>query len=396
MADQKERASARVVICTALALETEGVSAHLTNLRREVHDRGTLYLRGLYRSFKTAWDVIVVECGPGNVQVAVELERVIEEYDPIAAFFVGIAGGIKDVRIGDVLVATKVYGYESGAAEEELLARPDVSASSYMLEQQARFEAKRVDWLRRIKGPRPKRKPRVLIGPLAAGEKVLKSTGSSVYQFLRRNYSDALAVDMESHGFLKAARANEINAIVIRGISDLIDKKGVADAGGSQEVAVRHASAFTFQILSNLSPVIQRIGSGMNFITDFREKTLKILGKSEIAPGLRFAQGKDTLQIRQRGAVKKKVKVKNELEESRYKALKKRIKSYWDQYNDIFGELPTKSVDEKARLKQVLNGIKEELCRDFREMIKLFEDAIDANLDEYRLLYEVCESPPPL
>ena len=140
-------------------------------------------------------------------------------------FFIGIAGGIKDVQIGDVVVAPKVYGYESGAAKEEFLTRPDVTLSSYILEQKARSEARKDDWIKRIKQIKLNRPPQVFVGPIAAGEKVLKSTQSSVYEFLRSHYNDTLAVDMEGHGFLKAARANEVNAVVIRGISDLFDRQ---------------------------------------------------------------------------------------------------------------------------------------------------------------------------
>ncbi|MEQ8467417.1 phosphorylase family protein [Coleofasciculus sp. E1-EBD-02] len=242
------------VILTAIPIEYRAVRAHLTNLEEEIHPEGTIYERGNFLSNGQSWQIGIVEIGAGNAEAAVETKRAIDYFKPTVVLFVGVAGGIKDVVLGDVVAATKVYGYESGkVVEETFQPRPNTSLVSYRLEQRAKAEVRKEEWLNRIGESMPTPKPRAFTGAIAAGDKVVASTTSDLYQLLRTNYGDALAVEMESHGFLKAVRANpEINALIIRGISDLIDGKSNADAAGSQEKAAQHASAFAFEILAKL------------------------------------------------------------------------------------------------------------------------------------------------
>ncbi|MGL5063506.1 MAG: NB-ARC domain-containing protein [Microcoleus sp.] len=241
------------VILTALLVERRAVRVHLSDLQEEVHPQGTIYDWGKFASPKGVWDVGIVEIGAGNPSAAMEAERAIAHFNPDVILFVGVAGGIKDVALGDVVASTEVYGYESGKSDQTFNPRPKIGLSAYSLEQRARIEAGKPDWLKRLSVSEPI--PRVFVAPIAAGEKVIASTKSEVFQFLRSNYGDAVAVEMEGFGFLEAARANQqVSAMVIRGISDLIDNKTEVDKAGYQEIAARHASAFAFELLAKLSP----------------------------------------------------------------------------------------------------------------------------------------------
>jgi len=251
--EQQDTTSTRsAVILTALPVEHKAVSAHLTNLREDTHPQGTVYERGVFSSASQSWEVGIVEVGTGNPGAAMEVERAIQHFRPDVVLFVGIAGGIKDVTLGDVVAATKVYEYESGKAGETFYPRPEVGNSTYRMVHRAQAEARHENWLHRIKAPRATQ-PHAVVGPIAAGEKVVASTRSDTFSFIQSQYSDALAVEMEGFGFLKAIQANPgVEALVVRGISDLVDRKAEVDASGFQAVAAQNASAFAFEVLANL------------------------------------------------------------------------------------------------------------------------------------------------
>lgn len=245
----------RTVISTALPVEYLAVMAHLCNVQEVRHNAGTIYEVGEFTGQSGEWQVALVQTGQGNPRAALEVERAISFFKPSHVFFLGVAGGLKDVKLDDVVAVTKVYGYEYGKAEAEFKPRADFGESTYAMIQEATFVARRRDWLARVKLNDPSdmagKTPRAFVGPVVAGEKVIASTSSSIYQFLKDNFSDALAVEMESFGFFRAVHANHaVQALVIRGISDMIDHKGEADTSGSQERASAHAAAFLFEVLA--------------------------------------------------------------------------------------------------------------------------------------------------
>lgn len=247
-------APCRAVIVTALPVEFNAVCEHLTDRREETHPQGTVYEKGHFRPDGDGeWEVIVAEIGAGNVGAAAEAERVICHYAPNVVLFVGVAGGVKDVAVGDVVASSKVYAYESGKESDGFKPRPMVHESNYRLVQRAKAEARSGKWRQRIIDGLPGATPRALVGPIAAGEKVVADTKSPTALLISSNYGDTLAVEMESYGFLHGAYLHQhLAALVVRGISDLLDGKANADRSGSQERASKNASAFCFEVLAKL------------------------------------------------------------------------------------------------------------------------------------------------
>jgi nucleoside phosphorylase len=235
----------RIVILTALGLERAAVRQFLKDVREAVHEYGTVYDIGRFEHL----EVIVVETGPGNATAAAEVERAITAFRPVAVVFVGVAGGLKDVAIGDVVVATKVYGYESGKEAGTFRPRPEVASSSYELVQRARSLAGGQEWLELLPDKSASPPPKIWVAPIAAGQKVVASRRSQTAKLLRANYGDAVAVEMEGFGFLSAAWMSGRSALVVRGISDLVDGKANADAEGWQPRAAIAAAAVTFALL---------------------------------------------------------------------------------------------------------------------------------------------------
>lgn len=236
-----------VVILTPLPLEFRAVERHLTN-STSVMRENALYKTGQFKGRFHSYTVTLRETGAKNSVVALAAERAIRLFEPSLIFLSGIAAGVKDVQIGDVVVGIRAYGYESGKETADgPVSRPDVLPFSPLLIETARLVSREESWQKRAPDGAPQ--ARVFFGPIASGDKVIATTASPLYQYLKLHYNDTTALEMESIGFATAAAGNpRLAALNIRGISDLMDQKG----DDFQEKAAERAAAFLFELLYQL------------------------------------------------------------------------------------------------------------------------------------------------
>ncbi|MBL1098765.1 phosphorylase family protein [Streptomyces coffeae] len=252
--DNGGSARADVVVLTALEVEYRAVCAHLQELRPVRAERGALFEVGSFREGSVERRVATHMTGPGNPGAAAAVERAAALFAPRALLFVGVAGGRKDVVLGDVVAADAVYDYETGKdTEQGFLPRQKTHQSAYGLVQLARIVTAGDTWQRRIRPSDGSPLPRAHVKPIAAGGRVVAHHRSDAGRRLAAAAGDAVAVDMEGFGFLAGAYLNQhLDALVIRGISDLLGDKGEAHDERWQPVASRNAAAFAFELIGRL------------------------------------------------------------------------------------------------------------------------------------------------
>ncbi|WP_327674126.1 5'-methylthioadenosine/S-adenosylhomocysteine nucleosidase family protein [Kitasatospora sp. NBC_00458] len=259
-----ERRTGTAVVLTALPVEYRAVRGLLGSTVKRQHPSGTVFVAGVLPG--TRWEVVLARVGEGNLRAAVLAERAHQWLGPDALFFVGVAGGLKpDVRIGDVVVATKVHHLHPGKdSADGFLARPVPGAVSHLLEQNAWHALSDDSWFTSGSSERPGSPvgrgpvevPAVHFKPVVAGEVVLNAPGSPLREQIRWHYDDAVAVEMESAGVAAAASlGHDLHILTVRGISDHADgEKAAADATGSQDRAAANAAAALAAILRDLDP----------------------------------------------------------------------------------------------------------------------------------------------
>lgn len=220
-------------------------------------------------------DVALVEVGVGGLDAALNTGDAVRELKPELVLFVGVAGGVKDVALGDIVIASKVHFYETGKVTKgKFLPRPSSPQIPYRVEQLARSLARNEFGTFVVR-----------VGAIAAGEKVVASKRSATAVMLSQNYSDTLALEMEGAGFISAMRRHsDVDYALIRGISDLLDAKQTADNGGWQSKAAQNATSVAHQFICEyfryVAP-IESVSSTNALTLDLVRKVIPVPGPNE-------------------------------------------------------------------------------------------------------------------
>lgn len=229
----------------------------LDELRDEpVEQRGTRYELGHFQGDHARWNIALALAGRENAAAGIQVERAISAFDPQVVLFVGVAGGRRTAGIGDVVAADRVYDYEP-ALESDDVVRTRITSlpTSFRMVQQAHAVVRAQRWQRRILPTCPEKPPKALVRPIAAGSKVVAGRGTPTALLLDDRCGDAEAVETEGSGVVQGAYVNQgVDALVIRGISDLLSGKDKISDASTQPRASAHAAAFAFELLAKLAP----------------------------------------------------------------------------------------------------------------------------------------------
>lgn len=266
-----------ILVVTALSEERRSVLPFLAqnSIRGRADAFGREFITGDYYSSSKAvpWHIVLPPpTSAGNAKAAAETALSLA-LSPSYTFLLGVAGGFPDkVNMYDVVVADRVYDVDSAKIDENdsYIPRPDQHKATSILLSRAKTLQDLGGWQSLLHPQTPNHDVEVWVEPIAAGSKLVASSKSEEFKRIQRDAPRAVAVENEGFGVMQAAHEANAAALVIRGISDLIDNRLFLDSDlpdaqqseGAQRIrpdaakikAARHAAAFMFALIGRLSP----------------------------------------------------------------------------------------------------------------------------------------------
>lgn len=260
-----ERRLRRVLVVTALALETRAVRAHIDHWGSSLGRLGAIYECGQFSAMGEEWFVVIAESGAGTHPAQGIVTNAHIDFGGFElVVFVGVAGSRKkDAPIGSVVASSVVYYAHSGKWDPKLgfAQRPRTFPVKPRLVSVANWVERERNWFSRVKPPyngtladesqypQPF-PPAALIAPVISVEGVLADPDSHLEKQIALHDNDAVAVEMEGYGAAYAAYEEETPFIVVRGISDRCGEAKTPEADAiNQPVAAAHSSAFAFELI---------------------------------------------------------------------------------------------------------------------------------------------------
>ncbi len=190
-------------------------------------------------------NVVILLSGIGKVSAAVGTTLLIERYKPDYIINTGTAGGLQNVKIGDLILGNKIgyhdadltaFGYSLGQmAQQPAYFKPDNFLSKVILDT--------VDNL--------PNKQDIYEGTILSGDSFMSDIER--VNETRINFPEALAVEMESAAIAQVCKQFNVPFVVLRAVSDL------AGEGDSKayDTFVKEAGRISAEMILNCIKIIE-------------------------------------------------------------------------------------------------------------------------------------------
>ena len=209
-------------------------------------------------------DVVVAEAGIGKVNTAVVSSLLASRFGSDTLVFSGVAGGLDpDLKIGDLVIASRAVQHDAGVIENERLQpyqaghvpffnptpRLGYDADPALLARvRAGLEGLELPPLSRAAGGAG-RPPKLVYGTILAGDQFIHC--ETTRERLHREF-DAQAVAMEGAAMAQVAERMGVRWLEIRALSDLAGKESRFDFAAF----VDQVAQSSFTVLRRLLPVL--------------------------------------------------------------------------------------------------------------------------------------------
>lgn len=276
-----ERASTDFLVVTILPEEMNALKQYGFSLKFD-QESGAFYHKTIRNDvMKRDVEIIHYSIGsPGNVDSAVLVSNLLNQWAPKCVVVLGIAAGYhkNGVRIGDILVGSDVVYYsltkELSTKSER---RPKAFPADNTLVRQIQSMADRLGRLVLSSIQQLNGIPTIHTGPILCGESLLKAKNKA--EDLLEIQPKAIGLEMESYGVYNACHSHSSRprVITIRGVSDYGDEeKDDTHHDQASNIAalffLAYASTCQIDNLSRISiePIIDRSSSTdtFNYQTD--------------------------------------------------------------------------------------------------------------------------------
>lgn len=278
-----------VGIFVAIKVEYDAVLDQIENVSKDPRN-GENYRKGIISTDNSDWEVILKQTEQGNENASGAVANMNGDFpdtDFDLMLLLGTAGGIKDVELGDIAVASNVELYEYGSVEDDRFYPREKGQEATRKEDQCALSIQQEGWRNYCDDPDCPGSHNTEVATIASGSKVVKSDRSRTYELLKRDQSDCIAVEMEAGGFYEGAKRVGVPRIAILGTSDIIPSdthKKEAESKGFMRIASDHAMSFATKFLEELplyrDDIFQvtrkNIGSDIQELTD-AELTSRVL-----------------------------------------------------------------------------------------------------------------------